>query len=81
LDLMATGEHTLDAWMREDGLRVDRMLLVTDTNYIPSDLGPAESPFQTITETIPGGLGTTSIAYQYDALYRLTDASYTGASR
>ena len=78
---MATGEHTLDAWMREDGLRVDRMLLVTDTNYIPSDLGPAESPFQTITETIPGGLGTTSIAYQYDALYRLTDASYTGASR
>ena len=49
--------------MREDGLRVDRMLLVTDTTYIPSGLGPAESVFQTITETMPGGLGTMSIAY------------------
>ena len=79
VDLTTTGEHTLDAWMREDGLRVDRVLLVTDTNYIPDGLGPAESPFQTITETIPGGLDTTSIAYSYDALYRLTDASYSGA--
>jgi YD repeat-containing protein len=49
VDLTATGEHTLAAWMREDGLRVDRVLLVTDTNYIPTGLGPAESPFQTIT--------------------------------
>lgn len=65
--------------MREDGLRVDRVLLITDTNYVPSGLGPAESSFQTITETIPGGLGTTHIAYQYDALYRLSDAVYTGA--
>ncbi|HSM57843.1 MAG TPA: RHS repeat-associated core domain-containing protein [Candidatus Sulfomarinibacteraceae bacterium] len=79
VDLTTTGEHTLEAYMREDGLRVDRMLLVTDTNYIPSGLGPVESPFQTITETIPGGLGTTNIAYSYDALYRLTNAVYTGA--
>jgi YD repeat-containing protein len=78
LDLTTAGEHALEAWMLEDGLRVDRVLLVTDTNYIPSGLGPAKSPFQTITETIPSGLGTTSIAYQYDALYRLTDAAYTG---
>src|SRR5690606_5667822 len=66
-------------WRRQDGLRVDRMLLVTDTNYIPSGLGPAGSPFHTITETIPSGLGTTSIAYTYDALYRLTGATYSGA--
>ena len=79
LDLSTTGEHTLEAYMREDGLRVDRVLLITDTNYIPTDTGPAESPFQTITQTIPGGLGTTSIAYQYDDLYRLTDATYSGA--
>ncbi|HSL93942.1 MAG TPA: hypothetical protein VK905_04995, partial [Bacillota bacterium] len=79
VDLGTTGEHSLETYMREDGLRLDRMLLVTDTDYIPSGLGPAESPFQTITETIPGGLATTSIAYQYDALYRLTDATYSGA--
>ena len=79
LNLTEMGAHTLDAWMREDGLRVDRMLLVTDTTYIPSGLGPAESTFQTITETMPGGLGTTSIAYQYDALHRLTGATYSGA--
>lgn len=51
LDLITTGSHNLEACMR-----VDRMLLVTDTNYIPSGLGPAESPFQTITQTIPDGL-------------------------
>jgi YD repeat-containing protein len=78
LDLTATGEHTLETYMREDGLRVDRVLLVTDTNYIPSGLGPAESLFDTITKTIPGGLGTTSIAYGYDALYRLTGTDYSG---
>ena len=81
VDLTTTGEHTLEAWMREDGLRVDRVLLVTDTNYLPTGLGPAESSFEPITETIPGGPGTTGIAYGYDALYRLTDAAYTGASR
>jgi len=67
LNLTETGAHTLDAWMREDGLRVDRVLLVTDTTYILSDPGPAGSAVQTITETMPGGLGTTSIAYAYDA--------------
>ena len=61
LDLTETGTHTLQAWMREDGLRIDRMLLVTDTDYIPSGLGPAESPFQTVTETVPGGSDTTTI--------------------
>ena len=38
------GLHTLNLLMREDGLRVDRVLLITDTNYIPTDNGPAESP-------------------------------------
>ncbi len=37
------GPHTLNLWMREDGLRLDRILLVTDTAYLPSGSGPAES--------------------------------------
>jgi hypothetical protein len=29
--------------MREDGVRVDKLLLTTDPNFTPSGLGPAES--------------------------------------
>lgn len=79
LDLATPGEHTLEARMREDGLRVDRLLLVTDTDYIPTGLGPVESLSQTITATIPGELGATSIAYSYDALHRLMAVAYSGA--
>lgn len=38
------GVHTINVWMREDGLRLDRLLLSTDPNFIPSGTGPAESP-------------------------------------
>ncbi|MCP4362682.1 MAG: PKD domain-containing protein, partial [Chloroflexi bacterium] len=37
------GPHTLNVWMREDGFLLDRILLVTDTTYLPSGPGPAES--------------------------------------
>ncbi len=79
LDLTETGAHTLDAWMREDGLRVDRLLLVTDTNYIPTGLGPAESSSQAITETAPGDLENQAVEYTYDGLHRLIQAAYSGA--
>jgi hypothetical protein len=29
--------------MREDGLHLDRLLLITDNQYIPTGAGPAES--------------------------------------
>lgn len=37
LDLNSSGAHTIGLFMREDGIRVDRLLLITDTNYIPPD--------------------------------------------
>lgn len=37
------GFHTLQIWLREDGLRLDRVLLTVDENYQPTGLGPAES--------------------------------------
>lgn len=37
------GVHTLNLWMREDGLSVDRLLLTTNANFTPSGVGPAES--------------------------------------
>ena len=40
------GLHTLNLWMREDGLNVDRLLLTTNNTLTPSGAGPAESPRQ-----------------------------------
>jgi len=39
----AAGQHTLNVWMREDGARLDRIILTTDPNFTPTDNGPAES--------------------------------------
>ena len=63
--------------MREDGLRLDRLLLTTDTTYLPSDLGPAESSRQLGQPS--GELATLArtIDYTYDDHYRLTAATYT----
>lgn len=43
------GLHTLNLWMREDGLSVDRLLLTTNNAFTPSGAGPAESPRQSST--------------------------------
>ena len=34
------GRYTLYLWAREDGLKLDRILLTMDDNYIPDNLGP-----------------------------------------
>jgi len=79
LALSATDVYTLDLWMREDGLRVDRLLLSDDPDYIPAGTGPAESVQQVVTHTTPAALNSHVIHYTYDDLYRLTGAAYTGA--
>jgi hypothetical protein len=43
IEITGTGEHVLHLWMREDGLRIDRLLLTTNSGYQPTDNGPAES--------------------------------------
>jgi YD repeat-containing protein len=75
LAIATTGVYTLNLFMREDGLRIDRLLLTTDTNTIPDGLGPPESArlFGVLT---PGVL-TRTIVYTYDNLYRLTAADYS----
>lgn len=35
-DIITPGIHTLHLWMREDGLRLDSILLTTDANYDPN---------------------------------------------
>ncbi|MBI4004147.1 MAG: hypothetical protein HY353_03915, partial [Candidatus Omnitrophica bacterium] len=45
LKVPSAGLHTLHLWMREDGFRVDRFLLRTDSSgTAPAGIGPAESP-------------------------------------
>ena len=74
------GVYTVSLLMREDGLRIDRLLLTTDTTYVPVDVGPTE------TERLTGTTGVEFmvdrvIDYDYDHLYRLTNANYsTGES-
>src|SRR6185369_11830275 len=44
INVTSAGVHTVNLWMREDGFRVDRILLTTNTGFVPSGTGPAESP-------------------------------------
>jgi hypothetical protein len=43
IDVTEPGLHTLHLWQREDGLRLDRVLLTVDSGYNPSGSGPPES--------------------------------------
>jgi Gylcosyl hydrolase family 115 C-terminal domain/Dictyostelium (slime mold) repeat len=43
INVTSAGVHTINLWMREDGFRVDRLLLTTNTGFVPSGAGPAES--------------------------------------
>jgi RHS repeat-associated protein len=78
LALNSSGTYTLGLFMREDGIRVDKLLLITDTNYIPTGMGPAESQ-QTVITPSTNLSDVTYITYEYDPLYRLTGTVYTGA--
>ena len=62
--------------MREDGLRIDRLLLTTDTTFIPTTFGPAESGRYAAGSGVTTRL-TRTIVYTYDHLYRLTNADYS----
>jgi hypothetical protein len=44
LTIPSAGTYTLNMWMREDGFRVDRLLLTTDAAFSPTGTGPAASP-------------------------------------
>src|SRR5262249_61117295 len=40
LSVATGGQHTVNVWMREDGFRLDRLLLTTDPSYVPTGIGP-----------------------------------------
>jgi hypothetical protein len=44
ITVTTTGNHILNVWMREDGFVADKILLVSDVGFVPSGVGPEESP-------------------------------------
>jgi uncharacterized repeat protein (TIGR02543 family) len=42
----STGIHTYNIWMRENGVKVDKIVLTTNSGYTPTSTGPAESDFE-----------------------------------
>lgn len=48
LNVESTGVHTVNVWMREDGFRIDKILLTTNPRYWPWGWGPTESPQEEI---------------------------------
>jgi hypothetical protein len=53
IQVPTAGEHTVNVWMREDGILLDRLLLTTSSSVTPADLGPAESAYAGI---LPNGV-------------------------
>ena len=43
IEVTAAGPHTINAWMREDGFYFDKLIITTDADFIPTDVGPVES--------------------------------------
>ena len=43
IGLTDAGENVINFWMREDGMAVDKIVLTTDANFVPTGTGPAES--------------------------------------
>jgi len=43
INVTSAGAHTLNIWMREDGLILDKLILTTDKNIRPSGSGVQES--------------------------------------
>jgi hypothetical protein len=45
-NVATSGVHTVNVWMREDGFKIDKLVITTNASYVPSGAGPAEGPRQ-----------------------------------
>ncbi|HAT09221.1 MAG TPA: hypothetical protein DCS97_01180, partial [Planctomycetes bacterium] len=56
---LTAGDHTFSLRRREDGYRIDRILLSANASYVPSGVGPAESLRSgTVDTTAPAWIAT-----------------------
>ncbi|MBN1128001.1 MAG: hypothetical protein JXA71_03395, partial [Chitinispirillaceae bacterium] len=50
-----TGEHAVNVWMREDGFIIDKIVITTNSRYVPTGSGPAETRINGLgKEALPG---------------------------
>ncbi|MBD3346866.1 MAG: hypothetical protein GF401_17565 [Chitinivibrionales bacterium] len=59
------GIHTFNAWMREDGLIIDKIVITIDETYTPTGEGPPESE-RLITPPLPGAISILDCAPDAD---------------
>lgn len=45
-EVSSPGVHHLNLWMRESGVIIDRILLTTDSSFVPNGNGPEESQYE-----------------------------------
>ena len=62
LVISTPGVHTINVWMREDGFRLDRLLLTTNAGFIPSGPGDAESGQTTPVPSTATAIAPTAIS-------------------
>ena len=48
VEVTTAGVHTIQVFMGDDGLIMDKVVLTTDAGFVPTDEGPPESPRQPI---------------------------------
>ncbi|MBK8972595.1 MAG: hypothetical protein IPM37_15165 [Hahellaceae bacterium] len=53
ISVPSAGVHTLNVWMRESGMVIDRMILTQASGYVPSGNGPGETLRAVITNSAP----------------------------
>ncbi len=53
IEVNSPGLHTFNVWMREDGVKIDKIVLTQDANFTPSGSGPAESSREGVDQNHP----------------------------
>ena len=48
INVTSTGLHTINVWMRESGVVLDKLVLTTSSSYTPTGTGPAETVGSTV---------------------------------
>ena len=60
IDIPSAGLHTVNLYVREDGIQVDKIVLTTDPNYVPTGHGPGSplliDPNETLVATGDKGM-------------------------
>ncbi|HKB05858.1 MAG TPA: PQQ-dependent sugar dehydrogenase [Gemmataceae bacterium] len=86
VNVSSPGIHTVNVWMAKDGAVIDRLLLTTSPDFVPTGLGPAESPHTAAAIDHSGGFaGASGLQFNgsagiVGATARLTDATMQAGS-